>query len=277
MDAAAGLIYRENGEPAPSVVGPWGTYAPDDPVVRIHDANGRDALVFPEPLERQQRKRLPDAWPGWHLVELDFVRAIESFVRIDGLSDVLAFAQRFGPLWACSLHPFPCLSRGLRDDVHGHAWLNPEPLDWWFGMVGALRAVLVAGERTRAGERVRPEDWHALGLPTDLLGATSSAEVDRLFLGAAVNVYLETFGCTLVLRPGVRAFALGLDAGLGFVPGLWQQAASLLAGGRALAVCSGCGNPYLRHQRAAKAGQRNYCSSCASHSARQRLWRAAGK
>jgi hypothetical protein len=277
LDIAAGLLHHHNGEWVPPLPTVDGVYAPDSPVRLIQDRQGRQGLDFPvheEWIGDEPLLAVPlNKWPGWHVVNLDVVGALEKFVQIDSGQDAAGFAQKHGPLWACVRHPFPCLWRAGQP---GHRWVNAEPLDWWLRMARQLRGVLVAGERLRDGQRLRAEDWHALGRPASRSTvARLSKWTERFFVASAISSHLEASGATFIVRPGSeRGFALELNTGLGFVPALWQETAGLLAGGRAIAVCSNCSRPYVRHQRAAKAGQRNYCGSC-GRSARQKLWRQA--
>jgi hypothetical protein len=259
-----GFLYRDNGEPVPAIGVVGGIYAPDTGIEVAPDDDGREGLLFPgkeEWWEGNLCESFP--WPGWHRVEFDASEALRQFVGLENARDVVRFAAEYGPLWACYLHPFPCLWRGVNlPDEHGvrDAWVNYEPLDWWLGAVRRLAGTLVAARRVQDGEPLRDQDWRALGfLPPDPDESYPSGAWDGLWVSAAINGELQRYGVGLHLDIQLRA---ELNTGLGFLPALWQQAAAMIAGGRAIAVCSNCAHPYLRRERSPKRGQHNFCPEC---------------
>lgn len=277
---APAVLYREDtGEPAaaiPSVGGIYTTVRPPFPEV---DAGGREGITFRAfPVWAQSTSDRPtgtpvNEWPGWHPVEFDAQRALASFLQVTDAASVRSFATRYGPLWACTEHDFPCLWRGIPLGVFGSTcnWVNAEPVDWWLRVAGMMRGVIAAAHRYKEGESLRPEDWRAMGyLPPD----APYGRGEGLLISSAVNGELQRYGVHIGLRWDLAT--LEVNPGLGFVPALWQQLASALAGGRPIALCSACAAPYFRSQRAPKTGQRNYCPTCRAGSAPQRLSRRDG-
>ena len=174
--------------------------------------------------------------------------------------DVLSFARRYGPLWACTEHRWPCLwpGHGWPDDFGiRHAWVPAEPLDWWLQAARRLRAVLSASLLYWRDQRLDDETWRDLGFLPPPAPVTNRVH-EGLFISSAVNAELQRYGVGLHLN---HTLALEVNTGLGFLPALWQQVA--VAGGVAIAVCVHCARPYIP-KRAPKRGQRSYCPECQS-------------
>ena len=273
------VFINPEGDYSPSIPVVSGVYAPDVDVNLITDADGRVGLLFPasrewvEDWEYGGLGPSPFPWPGWHTVD-QFApfRALSEFIKVQDAKSARHFAQRYGPLWACALHPFPCLWRGVNapaDTGRRCAWVNVEPLDWWLVLAQRIRATLEAATRLRDGEPLQPKDWEGMGWKVPER-PFERIEAEALFVTSVVNGELHRYGVTLSLN---TQFAPELNAGLGFVPALWQQAVATIGGGRALAICSSCGVPYVRKKRAARRGQHNYCPPCNDAGARQRLSR----
>lgn len=276
---APGVLYREDtGEPAATIGNVAGVFATDHAPFPEVDSDGRAGMTFrafPEWARSTSDRPLGtpvNEWPGWHEVEFDAQRALEAFLGVTDASSAFAYASRYGPLWACTRHDFPCLWRGIPSGVFGSAcdWVNSEPLDWWLGAAKRMRAVAAAAHRYKQGEELRPDDWRAMGyLPPEI----PYGRGEGLLISAAVNGELQRYGVHVGLRWDLAT--LEVAPGLGFLPALWQQLASAIAGGRPMAICSACGMAYFRRHRAVKQGQRNYCQSCRARSAPQRLSRSS--
>lgn len=271
------VLYREDsGEAAATIPNVAGVYATDRPPSAVVDVDGREGINFRAlPIWAQRTPERPtglpvNEWPGWHPVALDAQRALAAFLEVRDKTSALAFAAGHGPLWACARHPFPCLWRAIPRGVFGSEcdWVTVEPLDWWLGAAGRMRGVVTAAQRYREGETLRPEDWRAMGY---LPPAAPYGRGEGLLISSAVNGELQRYGVHVGLRWDLAT--LEVAPGLGFLPALWQQLAAAIAGGRPIAICSACGDPYFRQRRAAKRGQRNYCPPCRSRSAPQRLSR----
>jgi hypothetical protein len=249
-----------------------GVYAPDGGVALITDVDGRQGLIFPAHEEWTRGRHYPRSWPGWHRVDFNASAALREFIALNDAEGARRFAAKYGPLWACAAHPYPCLWRGIDPDLdpRGCLWVNREPLDWWLSTASKLRSVLIAADRLRHGQHLRPEDWRDMGwmVPEEafpVLGA------EGLFVSSIIDGELERYGVYLGLNARLEP---ELNAGLGFLPALWQQVVATIAGGM-LAVCSSCAWPYVRTGRAPKRGFRNYCPECNRRGARQLLSRRA--
>ncbi len=273
------ILFREDtGEPAAAIASVAGVYATDRPPFPETDAGGREGITFRAfPVWAQATRAHPtgtpvDEWPGWHRVDFDAQRALMAFLKVRDAASVRSFATRYGPLWACTRHEFPCLWRGVPRGVFGSQcdWVNGEPIDWWLRAAAMMRSVVAAARRYKAGESLRADDWRAMGYRPP---AAPYGRGEGLLISAVVNGELQRYGVHVGLRWDLAA--LEVAPGLGFLPALWQQLAAALAGGRPMAVCSACATPYLRSRRAPKSGQRNYCAECRARSAPQRLSKAA--
>lgn len=271
------LFHEESGAPAAAIPQTPGVYATDRPPFPLTDRDGREGIVFRAFREWAQTTAkhplgLPlNEWPGWHEVPFDAQVALEAFLRVTDAASALAFAARYGPLWACTRHPLPCLWRGTPYGAFETEcdWTNAEPLDWWLQIADYMRAVLVSAHKYKQGEELKPEDWRAMGyrVPEAPYG-----EGEGFLISGFVNGELQRYGVHVGLRWDLKT--LELAPGLGFLPALWQQLASAIAGGRPMAICSACSSVYFR-RRSAKRGQRNFCPACKARSAPQRLSRQA--
>lgn len=267
--------YDKDGRPV-TVRMACGVYAPKGEVKIIADCEGRLALLFPAEREWFDYDLLTEGrsqpWPGWGAVDFDPHRALRHFVGVRDARSARDFAQRYGPLWACTRHRFPCLWRGANLPVgpSGYGppcrWENMEPFDWWLGAAEHIRAVLSAVDRWRNGESLRPQDWQNMGwrVPEKPLGRFG----EGLIISATISGYLQEYGVHITVNETLDPI---IHAGLGFFPALWQEVVAIAAGAQRLAVCSNCAYPYLARQRAPKRGQRNYCPNCKQ--ARKRSWR----
>jgi hypothetical protein len=258
-------LFTTDGELAAPIPAHAGVYAPSGVVKFGGDDAGRPAwLLFPAETEwfgqgTVMQERMP--WPGWTSVPFQAAQALDRFAHIDDSISAQQFAQTYGPLWICARHRFPCLWRAVNgpDEYRvRHAWSPAESVSDWLFVADHLRKTLLAAGRLLRPEQIPDDDWRALGFgarrPSDQIEA-------RFLLTTLINSYLQKYKVGLHLNDRLE---LELATGLGFLPALWQQVALAIAGGNSLAVCSNCGQPYLRAQRAPKTGQRNYCGNCQS-------------
>jgi hypothetical protein len=272
----AAVLYREDGELGTAIPNVAGVYATDRPPFFETDAGGRQGITFrafPEWAQRTAEHPIGipvDEWPGWHRVDFDPQRALVAFLSVEDAAAAMTFAAHYGPLWACTQHPFPCLWRSIPKGLWETDcdWVNAEPVDWWLRMAAQMRSVVAAAQRYKEGHELRVQDWQAMGYqPPD----KPYGRGEGLLISAAINGELQRYGVHVGLRWDLEAMELA--PGLGFVPALWQQLASTLASGHPLALCSGCGTAYIRRRRAPKRNQRNYCATCRARSVPQRLAR----
>ncbi len=286
------LFYDENGLPVPGIhlaahvfrppnvevfryVEPEGLPKPPEPI-------GGDGLVFPVTPQwiATGGGRALDVWvlppyTGWERVEIDPLRALERFVKIETALDVHQFAFRFGPLWMCQRHGLKCKHSSPLYQQEC-VWFDRERIEDWLQTAKLMRSAMSAAARLRQGERPTREELSVL----DLHGLRSERprrsrfvlELEAWPLVELINDQLQRLGVHIGLTDDLR---LGMDMGIGVNPILWQQLAAVVAGGRVVAFCSNCGAPYVRHTRAPKRGFRNYCTDCSAPKVRKRMSRQA--
>ena len=256
----------------------------------FEESGGRLWLYFPVETEWIAGNGLVSEqmpWPGWREVDVHASDAVREFQSVTDAASALHFARRYGPLWACPSHSFRsvnpdapglqsmlCLWSGAHiPDVKGNRciWNGYEPLDWWLLVARALRTSLNIAARLRDEKGATAGQWEALGYPKSVGAEKFSLPGQASLLVLMVNSWIA--GCHVDICLD-SSLTLVLEGGPGFLPYIWPQAAAMIAGGRALALCSSCGVIYARSGRAAKRGQRNYCPACGPH-ARKRLWKRA--
>lgn len=188
------------------------------------------------------------------------------------------------------------------------------PLDSWFHYVGLARAILNLGIALHSGQPGAVDDWKAVltgGLARQIGQEEVLAEVlagkrsgragvipgfryyvpptapGRLYLSSAVSawLYLGNVRPSLVWPPpdfhtrtegGEPVLELHGGNPLCVFGPLGVQLMVAVSKGHAVAICSGCGNPYLREGRKPQAGRKNFCPECgelAANRLRQREWR----
>ncbi|MBC8273672.1 MAG: hypothetical protein H8E40_01695 [Chloroflexi bacterium] len=201
--------------------------------------------------------------------------ALNAFVRIKTPDNILRFARRLGPLGLCK-HGLPPMHRGTwyRDEyengelvgvTHTGEWnpadgasergwcppCGPEPIKRWleYSSLALSYLNLAASLKIDTGKRMR-------GLR-------------QLFLQDRVNEWLGDAGIRLELNWSGNEPVLTLVGG-GVFGALGVQLLSAVTR-NTLAVCSGCGEPYLRKARKPKPGQRNFCPDCQSNGVPNRL------
>lgn len=183
------------------------------------------------PTARQQVKRdsANDTW------------ALNSFVRIKTPDDILQFARRYGPLGLCR-HGRPPMHRVRNGERKWCAPCGNEPVKRWldYAALASSYLNLAAILKVDTGKRMR-------GLR-------------QLFLQDGVNEWLGDAGIRLELNWSDNEPSLTLTGGAVF-GALGVQLLSAVTANN-LAVCSGCGIPYLRKGRKPQAGRRNFCPDC---------------
>lgn len=212
--------------------------------------------------------------------EVSDTGALATFIRIKSPNDIRRFALRYGPLGLCK-HGYPPMHRGswyrdvikngeLSEVIQTGEWnpagggsdrgwcppCGPEPIEKWFDYVSLAKSYLglAAVLRVDTGKRKR-------GLR-------------QLFLMDGINEWLGDAGIRLQLNWSSNEPILTLTGGRVF-GALGVQLLSAVTANK-LAVCSGCGTPYLR-KRKPQTGRHNFCSECGDKVAnklRVRKWRA---
>jgi len=182
--------------------------------------------------------------------------ALNAFVRIKIPDDILQFSRRYGPLGLCR-HGRPPMHRGRNLERKWCAPCGSEPVKRWFDYVGLARSYLNLAS--------------VLKIDTEKY----MRGVRQLFLQDGINEWLGDAGIRLELTWSSNEPSLTLTGGSVF-GALGIQLLSAVTANN-LAVCSGCGIPYLRKGRMPQKGRRNFCPVCdnnkVANKLRVREWR----
>lgn len=209
---------------------------------------------------------------------------LDTFVRIQDGPAVLRFARRYGVLGICehglpaSHNPPPpspagssrvwwCYPLGWSEDV---CW---EPLDRWYYFAGLARALVAIAANFRQNKPGSADDWRAVfaAHPRERIDALCErlgqlVESGRFYLG---NVLLEWLAWGNV-RPALDWPVVNEAPSLSFTGGtfgiLGIQLLFAIAGAHSVAICSGCGVPYLRKYKP-RPDRRNFCLKCGEKTA----------
>ena len=201
---------------------------------------------------------------------------LDIFVRVSTPEDVRDFAAAYGPLGLCT-HGLPWLHVFEPDEGFRRLWVpddsacqhgDKEGTKDWLKWVASARGLLSAAASLHAGVLPSLEDWTriAAGLSPGEDGGTFHQYVQehglaeaRLMLGDCLWFWLRMSDVRpkFAWDPEPQFF---LDSGTFGQLGIQLMQAVSHAHG--LAICSGCGNPYMRKGRKPQAGRRNYCPDC---------------
>ncbi|MEW6143366.1 MAG: hypothetical protein AB1597_09500 [Chloroflexota bacterium] len=198
---------------------------------------------------------------------VDDTGALDAFVRIKTDDDILRFARRYGPLGLCK-HGLPPMHRGswYRDVIQDGELVEVIRMDEWEPRLG--------GSERGWCPPVSPEpikkwlEYSSLALSYLTLAASFKRDkvelkgIGKFFLRDGINEWLGDAGIKLELTWDSQEPTLTLTGG-GIFGALGVQLLTAVTA-NTLAVCSGCGKPYLRGVRKPKPGQRNFCSNCRS-------------
>lgn len=283
-------LYGADGDLIPPTFGGGGVYAPGIPPQVAFDPPSVGWIVFPASPEwaqdsLQQAPR-PQPWPTWQVVDFRPVQALQQFMQIRDAPAALGFAARYGPLFTCHVHEFPCIWPGTSLSSPwvrgGCAWRTFEPLHDWLAHATSVQTAVALIHKVRSGEPLQARELAALNpmarqqgphilrsLTTNFPGSQPLV-LSMHALSAFVTGRLQMYRVTYTLN---HEFRPELWGGVGFLPKLWLQVAAVAAGGVAIAICSVCATPYTRTERATRRGQRNYCQPCNASGARQRMSR----
>ena len=214
---------------------------------------------------------------------------LDAFVRIKTPEDVLHFARRYGPLALCE-HGLPATHNWTATSMgcYPSGWERQvcrEPLERWLAYAGQADALVAIAAALQRDEKEPEEAWQALlkryeGDDLALVLAVrqkSSVEGRRSLLGGLVDEWLALANVRLsVIWDATKAkwelTVRGTTFGL-----LAMQLVFAIAGQHRLAICDGCGRPYVREGRVPQSGRRNFCPECGEPVAarlRQRAHRA---
>ncbi len=228
------------------------------------------------PLDPLPNSRVPYPFDA---PEAEVKGALDAFIRITNDGDILNFARRFGVLRICN-HDLPASHTMIEEecsteierkrrpacqlissDLFGNDWLVESTSAWHF-YVGQARSMLTVASKVHRDEPTTKRDWVPLGMKWESLdGHHGLTESNQLWiLERAVNTWLQWGGV-------VPLFFLDRQRGhfelVGSTFGaLAIQLMFAVSQRQSLALCSGCGTPYLREGKRAQAGRRNFCPPC---------------
>lgn len=237
---------------------------------------------------------LPSVSPH-HDRKVDPKGALDSFIRITDAEGVLRFALRFGVLGLCKHElpashnpPPPILSSDSTRS--GCQAMAKEPIAAWLLYVGQARALMnIAARLQDEGKPGNESEWRAVyarvlshedAVIADLSNLQVKALTDdvflsRVFLGHVIDEWLGLAN----VRPQLRWDGTEprfVFSGYNTFGALALQLILATTRSHGLAICSGCGEPYLR-ERKPQVGRRNYCPRCKATGVhdreRKRSWR----
>lgn len=227
---------------------------------------------------------------------------LNTFIRIREGTDVENFARRYGVLELCehglprSHNPlsFPiekikssCGQLGSETDILGFTDVAAiEPVEIWLFFVKQARAMLNIASSIHEDKKQDARSWDdALFLTryglenlmsqeqsAELLALGTSIEDDRRLLAMCLRDWLQCGDVRPWLDWREKEPKFGLNAGL--FGGLGVQLLTAISRAHSMALCNGCGEPYLRRGRKPQVGRRNYCPTCGEPGANRDRQRA---
>jgi hypothetical protein len=250
--------------------------------------------------------------PNWQDVSRVTLRSslLMDFCELAGPSaadeEVAAFARRWGLLELCEQHGMPGVRTLAREipaglakngdplyEEHGFGVcfapqavdpdaqrpVRVEPVAAWRQLADELQAVTHVAALLQADERVPDDLWARVARLEDPWSAYGFAADPRARIARLVAQLCEVAGLTWQVRWDKRhPQPVGMLTTSSLFAGLMAGVQAAMSGA-AVALCSGCGQPYSVSKRP-KAGQRSFCSQCgdrAAKSAAARDYRARKK
>jgi hypothetical protein len=207
--------------------------------------------------------------------------ALALFLRLGQLGAtpdaVLSFATDFGPLWYTS--DYRAAPATAETDYR-----YSEPVEEWLSAARCLATVDKFWRRLASDEALSADELDRLDAELAAAGCTRGPRLsadggsghDRVWQRASaitlINAKLRAFGPQAGLRLDDSGKTLLIESRqpMGFLPRLWHEEAVRLTAGRQIPLCSGCCTFYVRHGRATRRGQRNYCPECDTTHRRKR-------
>ena len=223
-------------------------------VPRHIDLAGNNLYWYDDPLDDYKRDSANDTG------------ALNTFVRIKKPDDILQFARRYGPLGLCR-HGRPPMHRAGNGERKWCAPCGSEPIKRWFGYRdGALACLDFAAQMKVDPQKITVPAKYLKRIasnPPEHIADDKEVSVRGLgkwIVTDMINEWLGDAGIRLELNWSGGEPSLTL-AGGGVFGALGVQLLSAVTANN-LAVCSGCGEPYLRKGRKPQAGRRNFCRAC---------------
>ncbi|ADQ05193.1 hypothetical protein Calow_1647 [Caldicellulosiruptor owensensis OL] len=216
---------------------------------------------------------------GWQKKE-NVEGVLDDFVKLADANDdeILEFVAKWGPLWLCVKHreciwaPLPSsIKVGYDGCIDYCLWFPAEPLSFYRFYAKQVKAILDAAALLVEGKPVPPSLWKAIGWCEK--ESEWDISIQRFFLISTVNGWLEATGTTLWLEWGKESYpTLYIDTGWGCFSKIWVELAQCLSNAKQLCVCDLCHQPYIRKDRKPQKGRKNYCPTCRSKNAKQRVY-----
>jgi hypothetical protein len=200
-------------------------------------------------------------------------------VRIESEEDLVAFVMKYGELKLCE-HGLAVTHIRETDVEFTEAWVPDGSscrtwgvngsVEAWFRWVACARALLTAAAAIQQDRPPSEDDWerlHAALAPGGSTGKEISGSVKdgglvfaKACLGEYASMWLRMSG----IRPRLDWYGGEQEFYLegGVIGELGLQILQAVTNSSRLAVCSGCGLPYLRQGRRPQEGRRNYCPDC---------------
>ena len=260
VDMASGLLGVVNGYLAENPA-PFAAWL-DDSGNLLH----RELRTPSDPEFHDERYASPRGFTGM----------LDAFVRIRTGRDVVGFANRYGVLHLCAAHDLPKSHNARRwsrlTDVC-ESKREAEPIAVWLQFAEEARAILRVAAAIQAGhdaaigdlQRIWPAGAELIPLQAFAENGLTGGH-DALFLTAAAERWVDLGGVRphLVFRDGHPFLALdGSDMGTVSIFGaLAMQMLTAVTRSHGVVACSGCGEVYVRTNRKAQQGRRNYCPTC---------------
>ncbi len=203
---------------------------------------------------------------------------LNDFVKLADASDekILAFTQKWGPLWLCVKHQDCVWSPNtVRLGWDGKKdcclWFPAEPLAFYRRYARLVKGILDAAALLAEGKPVPSSLWQEAGWSGE--ENQFDIAVQRFFLASSVNGWLQGSDVTLWLAwDREKHPSLNVDTGWGCFQRMWVELAQCLAGARELCICDMCHQLYVRYDRKPQKGRKNYCPECRSKNAKQRAY-----
>lgn len=201
----------------------------------------------------------------------DFVKLAEGTDE-----DILAFAKKWGPLWICVKHQ-DCIWSPNRmkfkweGGIDSCLWFPAEPLYFYRHYARLVKAILDIASYLLEGKPAPPSLWKMAGWCEE--ENKFDVTIQRFFLASSVNGWLSGSDVTLWLKwDKEQRPRMNIDTGWGCFQKMWVELAQCLAGVRQLCVCDKCNQLYVRYDRKPQKGRKNYCPTCRSKNAKQKVY-----
>jgi len=222
----------------------------------------------------RSKKRLRDLLPlGWgYKRTVDNKKLLAQFINLSKADSkkIKTFAEKWGPLWDCTKHPF-CTWSSLSPECD---WSPFESVEKWRKSVAGVMSVLDIARFLLNNKTPPPDLWTSAGWDSE--SSTLAVQGQRYLLTTIINRKLfHTQQAPNQQGPGLwlnwtdEKPDLFLSTGLGFVRIVWLLLAQTIAketGG--LVLCTGCGDLYFA-SRAISKSKNNYCPDCGKKAAKR--------